>query len=94
MKSRADDGTSEPRKLTLRIDNALINRAKRYAHKRGTSLSQMIADYFRAITAGKADQEQDWKQKLPPTTRSLLGMAGKGELDEDDYHRYLAEKHR
>lgn len=94
MKSRADAGTSEARKLTLRIDGALIKSAKRYARERGTSLSQMIADYFRAITTGKAEKEWDWKQKLPPTTRSLVGIAGKSELDEEDYHRYLAEKHR
>lgn len=37
---------SEAKKLTLRIEGALIERAKRYASERGTSLSQLIADFF------------------------------------------------
>ena len=35
---------SEPTKLTLRLDAALIERAKGYAHEQDRSLSQLVAD--------------------------------------------------
>lgn len=54
----------------------------------------MIADYFYAITAGGAVAERDWKEDLPPTTRSLVGLAAGSELNEEDYHRHLEAKHR
>ncbi len=85
-----------PTKLTLRLDERLIARAKRYAARRGTSVSQMVADYFAALTADEtpARPDDDWKQHLSPITRSLVGsLAGSG-LDEEDYHRHLEEKHR
>lgn len=96
MSSRDDAQVSGARKLTLRMDGVLIKRAKQYARGRGTSLSQMIADYFRAITVDTGDAESvaDWKQDLPPTTRSLVGVAAGSELDEEDYFRSLVEKHR
>ena len=33
-------------KLTLRMDDELIARAKAHAKKRGKSVSQLVADYF------------------------------------------------
>jgi hypothetical protein len=84
-------------KLTLRLEHALIERAKRYASARGTSVSQIVANYFQAITAEEtaaprtADQ---WKQELPPITRSLVGLAAGSEQDEEDYRRYLEQKHQ
>lgn len=41
-----------PTKLTLRLDSALIHRAKHYAQEQDRSLSQLVADYF-AHLAGK-----------------------------------------
>lgn len=94
MKAKSASGTSNPSKLTLRLESVLIKRAKRYARERGTSLSKIIADYFYAITAGSAVSERDWKEDLPPTTRSLVGLAAGSELNEEDYHRHLEAKHR
>lgn len=39
-----------PTKLTLRLDAALIRRAKSYAHEQDRSLSQLVADYFAHLT--------------------------------------------
>ena len=42
----------------------------------GTSVSQMVANYFQALTAEEAasvDTDANWKQNLPPITRSLVG---------------------
>jgi len=77
-------------KLTLRLDEDLINQAKKEARKRGTSLSKMVAGYFQAINAGgrKADAS------LPPTTRALLGSLGGKKVRLADYRAYLEEKYR
>lgn len=86
---------SQPTKLTLRLDGDLIERAKRYARARGTSVSQMVADYFQALTQADLDPAgDDWKQELPPTTRRLVGLLQDQSVDEDAYRRYLEEKHR
>ena len=84
-------------KLTLRLERDLIERAKRYARARGTSVSQIVANYFQALTTEEetASEPRDhWKQDLPPITRSLVGLAAGSHLDEEDYRRYLEEKHR
>lgn len=74
-------------KLTLRMDENLIEFGKRWAKTRGKSLSQMVADYLAFLARLPVDDEE-----LPPTTRRLLGIA-QG-VDEEDYHRYLEEKYR
>lgn len=83
-------------KLTLRLERELIDRAKRYARARGTSVSQMVAHYFQALTAEEATigGDERWVDGLPPLTRALLGLAAGSDLDETDYRRHLEEKHR
>jgi len=76
-------------KLTLRLDTALIERAKKRAKQKGTSVSQMVADYFALI-----DEEQSPSdQKLPPVTASLTGVLKNRDAEESDYKSYLEEKH-
>jgi hypothetical protein len=36
-------------KLTLRLDDALIDRAKRYARRHDQSVSQLVANFFSAL---------------------------------------------
>lgn len=83
------------RKLTLRLDSELIERAKQYAKRQGTSVSQLVADYFRAVTdlSSEAASEEGWKHELGPVTRSLVGLMAGSTLDEDDYYRHLEAKH-
>jgi len=38
-------------KLTLSLDAELVEQAKLYAKEQGKSLSQMVGDYFRLISA-------------------------------------------
>jgi hypothetical protein len=85
-------------KLTLRLEGELIEAAKRYADARGTSLSKLVAGYLDALTRpADSSPEDDWKTTLSPITRNLVGLgrtdAGRLEVDESDYHRYLEEKH-
>ncbi|MEM1043788.1 MAG: DUF6364 family protein [Bacteroidota bacterium] len=79
-------------KLTLRLDEELIREAKALARRRGTSVSKLVAGYFRALTQhpGEAPEEEP----LPPLTRSLIGALAGAEVSEEDHHAYLEEKHQ
>jgi len=77
-------------KLTLRLDQKLIEDAKEEAGKRGKSVSQMVAGFFEALSR----QPENAPEKLPPITRSLQGVLKGSELSEADYKRHLEEKFR
>ena len=75
-------------KLTLRMDESLIASAKDYAAAHGSSVSQMVANYFAALSQTSTTQTEpaaaplsengsadDWESKLRPLTRKLLGAA-------------------
>ena len=85
-------------KLTLRLEGALIDAAKRYAAQRGVSVSQLVADYFEALT-GKAEDtdEGGWRGALSPSTREMVGIArptsGERVGTKEDYYRHLEAKH-
>ncbi len=74
-------------KLTLRLENALIQQAKRYAKQHDKSLSQVVSDYFQILT------RKDKIAKTPPITRSLIGILESRHIEEDDYKKHLEEKY-
>lgn len=77
------------KKLTLRLDEDLIKRAKRYARKQGISVSRLVANYFSVL-----EQEQEEEaQKLPPVTKSLSGILKGKDIDRETYRKHLEEKH-
>lgn len=84
------------KRLTLTIDEDLIQRAKRHSQKRGKTLSQTVEDYFALMDA---PIEEIAEADLPPKVRSLVGMlAGyyKTGLDGalEERYLYLERKHR
>ena len=74
-------------KLTLRLDQELIARAKRHSADTGRSVSQLVAYFFSLIEA------QDSGVEITPRVRALRGVLAGSELDEDDYRRHLEIKH-
>jgi hypothetical protein len=56
-------------KLTLTIEQTIIERAKKYAKQKGYSLSDMIENYLKAIT--KVEAKTDIV--ISPITKSLRG---------------------
>ena len=77
-------------KLTLRLEEALIRKAKRHAGKAGKSLSRLVADYLTLIDDGPGPSGGE----LTSRVRSLLGaLAGHGGAEED-YRRHVERKHR
>ncbi len=76
-------------KLTLRMDDSLIESAKQYSAKSGKSVSRIVADLFEIIKNEKLEKHY-------PTTPAVLSLKGalKGKpVDEKDYKRYLEEKY-
>ena len=87
-------------KLTLRLEESLIEEAKVYAREQGKSLSQIVADYFRALTLQRKNMSTDAKSEieLGPVTASLLGAFSDVTVDDykslrEEYIDYLEAKH-
>jgi hypothetical protein len=74
-------------KLTLRLDDRLIEQAKAYAQEKGRSLSQVVADYFRILNT-----DTTHTKRTPPITASLRGLLKDVNVDEKDYRKYLEGK--
>jgi len=77
-------------KLTLRLDERVVRKAKRYSKKTGKSLSKLVSDYFAAIDAGDGGEESE----VTPRVRSLFGALAESNVSEENYRRHLEEKHR
>jgi len=52
-------------KLTLSVDEKVVERAKRYAAARRTSVSRLVETYLDAIARAKSSSDEE----LPPVTR-------------------------
>lgn len=76
------------KKLTLRMDEDVIEEAKAYARERGTSLSKLAEQFFEEISV-----EQTEGERHSPTVQKLRGVLSDEEISESDYYEYLAEKH-
>ena len=77
-------------KLTLRLDDSLINQAKRYAKKTGKSISQVVSEYFKAIEHKSPLKK---KKKHGPITLKLCGSLKGMSLSEQDYKKHLEGKY-
>ena len=74
-------------KLTLRLNDSLIGQAKKYARTEGKSVSQIVADYFKAIQNHSGDK----KKGVGPITSKLYGCL-KGAVLKEDYKEHLDGK--
>jgi len=81
-------------KLTLRIEDELIERAKSYSQKTGKSVSQLVADYIKMLPEPGRARSEKTEKTLPPIVRSLKGSLRGAKIEEEDYRRHLEEKHR
>lgn len=80
-------------KLTLRIEEELIDRAKSYSQRTGKSVSQLFADYIKMLPGTEEPREE--RDPAPtPIVESMRGVLRGARIDEEDYRRYLEEKHR
>jgi hypothetical protein len=77
-------------KLTLRIDEDLIARAKEYSKASGKSVSRLVADYLAALPRRQAARPA----RQTPVVTSLRGMLRGAETDRQTYRRHLEDKYR
>jgi hypothetical protein len=78
-------------KLTLKLEQSVIEKAKDYAKRQKTSLSRLIENYLLDVT-----DEENAQEKITPLVRSLSGII---DLPDDydhkkDYADFLAKKYK
>ena len=80
------------KKLTLMLDDKVIDRAKRYAHGKNESLSQIVAEYFTYLTGKVSSENQNGS--LPDEIEKIIGIIKiPDELDvKKDYREGRAGK--
>lgn len=77
------------RKLTLRLDDHLIESAKKYSAETGKSVSKIVSDFFVIIKNEKLNKSY----QPTPTVQSLKGVLKGSDFTENDYKNYLEEKY-
>ncbi len=77
-------------KLTLSVDARVVARAKRYAARRGTSVSRMVEKFLALLsgTTGKEDEE------VPPILARLRAELEGASGDRLEYQKYLERKYQ
>jgi hypothetical protein len=78
-------------KLTLKLDEDVIEKAKEYAKSKKTSLSDLIENYLQKLTT-----EKKGKKHITPLVKSLSGVIElpKDYNDKKDYTDYLTNKYK
>ena len=76
-------------KLTLSIDEVVIEEAKSYATANRLSLSKLIENYLKALTKSSSKSK-----KVSPLVESLTGVIPNKNFDErQDYRDFLVRKY-
>ena len=73
-------------KLTVRVPRSVVEDAKDYARSHDTTLTRLISEYLRRLSA-----DTDFLDGAP-IVRRLSGTLSP-EASVDDYHRYLEDKY-
>lgn len=76
-------------KLTLRVEEEVVRKAKRLARQRGTSVSRIFGEFIHRQSEEVADSD------FPPKTASMLGAIRRSAIsvNEDDYKKHLEAKY-
>ena len=77
-------------KLTLSVDGGVVKRAKRYASKRGTSVSRLVEQYLELLSKPAPREDEAVTPLLKQLRADLKGVT----FDISDYHKYLERKYR
>ncbi len=76
-------------KLTLRLEDELIRKAKKYSKKTGKSVSMIVADYFEKLDVSSPEEIEG----ITPKVATLRGILKRTGAEEEEYYRHLEEKH-
>jgi hypothetical protein len=70
-------------KLTIKLDNQVIEKAKLYARKKNTSLSKLIESYLELLTTANNSESEE----VSPLVKSLSGVLDSKAIP--DYKNHL-----
>lgn len=73
------------KKLTLSVDERVIERARRYSSRHNTSISRLVTEYLSQLDAPSEESLASWVERL----RGILSS----DVSVDDYRRHLEGKH-
>lgn len=76
---------SSKKKLTLSVDEQVIEHARRYSREHNTSISQLVTTYLSHLDAPP-------DRKFSPLVQRLRGILP-SDVSIEDYRRHLEEKH-
>jgi polyhydroxyalkanoate synthesis regulator phasin len=76
-------------KLTLRLADELIRKAKRFSKETGKSVSMIVADYFEKLDV----PPQEEIKGITPKVAALRGILKRTGAEEEEYYHHLEEKH-
>jgi hypothetical protein len=78
-------------KLTLKLNEDIIEKAKEYAKEKKTSLSDLIENYLQKLTNDKKSNKA-----ITPLVKSLSGVISlpKDDDGKKDYTDYLTNKYK
>jgi len=74
-------------KLTIKLDNQIIEKAKLYARKKNTSLSKLIESYLELLTTTNNSESEE----VSPLVKSLSGVLDTKAIP--DYKNHLNQKY-
>jgi hypothetical protein len=72
-------------KITLSVDERLVQRARRKAEAMGKTLNQLVCEYFERLAASDDDAERDVAE-LRRLSRESGGHAPRGRFNRDKLH--------
>lgn len=75
-------------KLTLKLDQKVIQSIKIYAEKNNRTLSRLVEDYFRKLV-----EENKTSKKFSPLVEELSGVISETDIMNLDYTSYLEKKY-
>lgn len=75
-------------KLTLKMDQNVINSMKQYAAQNDKSLSNLVEEFFKSMTAVGNKNEN-----IFPLVKELSGIISEKDLENISYTDYLEKKY-
>ncbi len=78
-------------KLTLRLDEKVISKAKKAAKKRGVSLSKFVSDYFQSVA--KHQKKEVLETPILSEVAGILSVKSRDKELLKGYKRHLEEKY-
>lgn len=77
---------SSRKKLTLSVDERIIERAHRYSKRHNTSISHLVSNYLARLA------ESQTRRRESPTVKRLIGILP-SDVSVEEYRRHIEDKY-